>query len=270
MGNTLVNTTLVVYEVAKEFANSLRGVSHFNREYNDEFARKGGKVGDTVKIRLPQQYTAEEGEALVVQNLFDQTANLIINRRRHIGFGWSSAQETLDLDNIRVRYINPAAETLANIYDRLALADVYKAIYSAQGTLGTTPNSPLTYMNATVNIADLAGPDNGLIAVLDPKSDITLANTTAALFHPARSVSANWTKGQFAHDQLGIDKWFRDQNIPAFTSGAVTVASTPLVNGASQTGSSLVTDGWGSGGAALKKGDIITIAGVRKIGRAHV
>lgn len=265
MANTLVTPDWVTMDTAMYFVNSLRGVGQFNREYSDEFVQSGAKVGDTVRVRLPQQFEASDGEALVVQNLLDRTVNVVLNRRRHVGFGWSSAQETTDLQEIRSRYVQPAAETLASVYDRVSLADVYKAVYNSTGTLGTVPNAAATYLNAVVKIVDGAGPDEGIVAVLSPQSNATIAGSTSTVFHPGPKIGENWTKGQFANEQLGISRWYQDQNIPAFTSGAVTVASTPLVNGADQTGSSIITDGWGSGGAALKKGDIVTLGGVYSV-----
>jgi len=193
MANTIVNPEWVTFESALYFVNSLRGVAQFNREYNDEFMHDGAKVGDTVKVRLPQQFEASDGEALVIQNLLDRTVNVILNRRRHVGFGWSSAQATTDLDDIRNRYVMPAAETLANVYDRVSLADVYKSVWNAIGTLGTTPNAALTYLQARVKILDFAGPDEGLVSVLDPLANATIANATAALFQPPAKVSSNWT-----------------------------------------------------------------------------
>lgn len=252
----------VTQEVGLYFNQSLRGVANFDRHYSDEFANTGAKIGDTLKIRLPQQWEAVEGEALEVQNILDQTVTLILNRRRHVGFGYSSAQETTDLDEIRSRYVQPAAETLAAIYDRISLADVYKKVYNWIGTLGTTPSAGLTFSTAVARILDAGGPDEGLVAILNPLTGATMANTTAALFHPSGPVTENYRRGQMAHDQLGISKWFMDQNIPRFTSGACTGASTPLVNGAGQTGSSIITDGWGSGTSALVEGDVVTFAGV--------
>lgn len=262
MANTLVNSSLVTFEVARRFANSLKGAGQFNRRYSDEFAKSGAKVGDTVKIRLEQQYEVSSGEALVEQNLVDRTVNLILNRRRHIGFGWSTAEETLDLDDIKERYVNTAGDTLANKYDQLALADVYKSVYNALGTLGTTPSAALTYSNARTKILDLAGPDSGLVAVLEPYAQAVIADSVKGYEVPMDRVSEAWIKGLFASGQLGIDRWYTDQNIPRFTSGACAAASTPLVNGASQTGSSIVTDGWGAASAPVQ-GDIVTFAGVR-------
>lgn len=42
-------------------------------------------------------------------------------------------------------------------------------------------------------------------------------------------------------------------------------AGTPLVNGASQTGRSVVTDGWSAGATILKAGDFVSFAGHSKI-----
>jgi hypothetical protein len=262
MANTLVNGTLVTFEVAREFANSLRGVGQFNRQYADEYAQKGGKIGDTVKIRLEQQWETSDGEGLVEQNLLDRTVSLVLNRRRHIGFGWSTAEETLDLDDIKNRYVKRAAETLANIYDRLALADVYKSVFNAIGTLGTTPSAALTYSNARTKIADLAGPDSDLVAVLEPYAQAVIADSVKGYHIPVEQVAEAWRKGMFASGQLGIDRFYTDQNIPRFTSGACSAASSPAVNGAGQTGASIVTDGWGAASAPVK-GDIVTFAGVR-------
>jgi len=248
-------------ETARYFANSLRGVANFNRSYSDEYVQAGAKVGDTVKLRLPVQFEAVEGDTLVVQNLLERTVNIVLNRRRHVGFGWSSQQDTLEIQDVRDRYVQPAAETLANAYDRLAMADVYKSVYNAVGTLGTVPNNVLTYLQAKVKLLDFATPDSGIVAVLDPLGTATISNATATVFNPTGKISENWTSGQFANDQLGISKWFQDQNIPTFTSGTTTTA-TPLVNGAGQTGSSIISDGWGSGNTSLKKGDIITFGNV--------
>lgn len=261
MANTLVNPTQVTYEVAMYFVNSLRGVANFDRQYSDEFAKDGAKIGDTVKIRLPQEFETSDGEEFVEQNLLDRTVNLIINRRRHVGFGYTSSQATLDLDSIRERYVQPAAESLASVFDRLSLADVYKSVSNAVGTPGTTPSAGLTYSQARVKILDFAGPDEGLVAVLEPLASATLADSTKTYFNPQDKLGKNWTRGMFQPEQLGIAKWVSDQQIPRFTTGTTTTA-TPLINGASQTGSSIVTDGWGSGTTSLKKGDIVTFAGV--------
>ena len=52
---------------------------------------------------------------------------------------------------------------------------------------------------------------------------------------------------------------------PTLKNSLGTGAGTPLVNGASQTGRSVVTDGWSAGAMILKAGDFISFAGHSKI-----
>jgi hypothetical protein len=92
----------------------------------------------------------------------------------------------------------------------------------------------------------------------------TLANTTSSLFNPTAVISENYEEGMFGRKQLGVDKWMQDPVRPTHTTGTFT-ASTPLVNGAGQTGSAISTNGWASGAATLNKGDIFTIAGVNSV-----
>lgn len=264
MANTLATPTWVTKEVARYFINNITFVKNVNRTYDDQYVQAGAKVGNTVNARLPQRFTATDGQALQLQNLYDQTVPITLTNQKNVAFGYSSAQATTELDNIRDRYVQPAAEVLANAADVLAFNNVYADVYNMVGTIGTTPNTTLQYLQAGVKLTDLATPMDGRVAILDPLAMATLANTSATLFNPSAVISENYKKGMFGRDQLGIGEWYQDQNRPIHTTGTFT-ASTPLVNGASQTGSTLNTDGWASGASSLKKGDVFTIAGVYSV-----
>jgi hypothetical protein len=260
VANTLATPSWVTKEVARGFLNEIAFVANLNRTYDDQYIQAGARVGNTVNARLPQRFQATDGQALQLQNLYDQTVPVTLTNQKNVAFGYSSAQATTELDNIRQRYVQPAAEVLANAADVLAWQAVFKDVYNSIGTPGTTPSTTLSYLQAGVKLTDLACPQDGRVAVLDPLAMATLASATATLFNPSATMSENYTKGQFGRAQLGISKWFQDPNRPAHTTGTFT-ASTPLVNGANQTGSSLITNGWASGATSLKKGDIFTGAG---------
>ena len=160
--------------------------------------------------------------------------------------------------------MQPGSDALANAADVLAFQNVYRDIYQSVGTPGTTPSATLTYLQAGVKLSDSATPLKGRVAVLDTMAMATIANTSSTLFNPSAVISENYREGMFGRRQLGIDEWYQDQNRPAHTTGTFT-SSTPLVNGASQTGSSLITDGWASGASSLKKGDVFTVGGVYQV-----
>jgi hypothetical protein len=199
-----------------------------------------------------------------MQALYDQTVPITLTNQKNVAFGYSSQQATTQLDEIRQRYVQPGAEALANAAEVLAFNAVYRDIYSAVGTPGTTPSATLTYLQAGTKLTDLATPLRGRVACLDPLAMQTIANTSSTLFNPTAIISENYKNGMFGRMQLGIDEWYQDPARPTFTTGTFT-ASTPLTNGAGQTGSTLNTDGWASGASTLNKGDIFTIAGVNSV-----
>lgn len=262
--NTLATPTWVMKEVARGFTNEVKFLANVNRTYDDQYKQAGARVGNTVQARLPQRFQATDGQALQLQSLYDQTVPITLTNQKNVAFGYSSAQATTELDDIRTRYTQPGAETLANAADVLAYNQVVRDVYSSVGVPGTTPTTTLTYLQAGVKLTDQATPMGGRVGVLDPLAMVTLANTSSSLFNPSATISENYRTGQFGRNQLGVSEWYQDPNRLAHTTGTFTT-STPLVNGGSQTGSSLITDGWASGAATLNKGDVFTIAGVNTV-----
>src|SRR5258708_1178056 len=264
MANTLATPSWTMKEIAREFVNDLTFLANVRRTYDDQYEINGAKVGNTVNARLPQRYTVSDGQAYQPQALFDQTVPITLTNQKQVGFGYSSAQATTELDSIRQRYVQPGAEAIANGCEVLAFQAVYRDVYSAVGIPGTTPTATLTYLQAQTKLTDLATPLRGRCAVLDPLAMQTIANTSSTLFNPSAVIGENYEEGMFGRRQLGVDKWLQDPITPVHTTGTFP-ASTPVVNGASQTGSTININGWASGATTLKKGDIFTIAGVNSV-----
>ena len=264
MANTLATPTWTLKEVSRGFYNEITFVKNINRTYDDQYVQSGAKVGNTVNARLPQRFTVTRGQALQLQNLFDATVPITLTDQLNIGFSYSAAQATTELNDIRNRYTQPAAETLANACDVLAFTNVYRDVYNCIGTPGTPVSTSLDYLTAGVLLTDGSVPQEGRVAVLDPYAMAVIANQSATLFNPSGTISENYEKGQFGRNQLGISKWFQDPNRSVHTTGSFT-SCTPTVNGANQTGSTLNTQAWASGATTLKRGDTFTIAGVNSV-----
>jgi hypothetical protein len=265
VANTLVNPDWVTKETLRRFSNELTFLANVDKQLSDEFRQSGSKVGDTVRARLPFRPTVGVGQALTLNDIYDGTVSVSLTRQLHSGLSYSSAEATTDLDKISERYVQPMAISLANQADMYAFSDVYADFYSSVGVPGTTPSAAETLLDAGVKLTDL-GASGERNAILDPLAMSRFANASATLFNPVAVIAENYRKGLMAKNQLGISGFYQDPNRPLHTTGTFT-ASTPLVNAASQTGSTLATDGWASGASSLKKGDIFTIAGVYSVNR---
>jgi hypothetical protein len=120
VANTLATPSWTTKEVARGFINKLVFLANVNRTYDSQYEIAGAKVGNTVNARLPQRFTVTDGQALQLQNLYDQTVPISLTNQKNVAFGYSSQQATTELDNIRARYVEPGSEALANAAEVLA------------------------------------------------------------------------------------------------------------------------------------------------------
>jgi len=93
--------------------------------------------------------------------------------------------------------------------------------------------------------------------ITNPQMQAAITATNFSLFNPQTTISDSFERGIYSTNTLGFTEWYWDQNVARFTNA--TYGGTPLVNGATQTGSSLITDGWSSGATTLVAGTIFTL-----------
>lgn len=264
MANTLATPTWTLKEVGRGYENNLRFLSNIERKYSDEFMQAGAKVGNTINYRKPQRFTVSRGQGLDLQNIQDQTVAISLTDQLQVSMAWSAWQETTEIEEAKSRYIDKAASAMAAVADSLAFSSVYKDVPRSIGTPGTTPTTNLVYLQAGRKLDDAACPTDKRVAVLDGEQMIVLVNANLASFNPANVISEGFKKGMFGRNVLNVDEWYTSQSRATFTTGTSTTA-TPLIDGAGQTGSTVNINGWGSGNTTLRRGDVITIAGVYEI-----
>lgn len=242
------------------YLNSIKFVRLMSREYGESWRDlpDGAKIGDTVQVRLEWRPEVNQGQALQVQPILNETVPVSITTQFQVATSWSSAESTLEVEKVQERYTMPAAKAMANKCDVFAAEQVYKSVYWSIGAPGVPITDNETWLDAVALMRNIGAPDE-LNAVLDPKAMAKLLAGQQTLFNPSAYIGELYKSGKFGGPALGVDSWTYDPNMPTFTTGSFT-ASTPAVAGASQTGSSLAIDGMGT--YALKEGDVFTIDGV--------
>lgn len=187
---------------------------------------------------------------------------IAINTLWGVDLQFSDQDLTLLVDQFGERYLQSAAERLANMIDGDGTAQ-YSNVYNFAGTPGTTPTSLGTYTSAGVQLANSACPAGSMRScVINPSMEAAILGFNANLFNPVKEISEQYRSGKMG-DAVGF-KFSMDQNVQIQTLGT-TAASTPLVNGANQTGSSLITNGWADSTQVLNLGDIIAVSGMDSV-----
>ena len=260
MANTFITPNWVTTDTATGFLDSTKLIGRFDRQWDDSFFNKpgGAQIGDTVQVRIEQRWLATEGQALQQQAILNQTVPITVNHQFNVGMGWSTAQATLEVEDVQSRYTRPAGKRLAAKWDRVAGAEVYKSVYFSVGTPGTNISQNSTWQDAVALLQEQAVPDE-FYACMSPSQQATLTSSNQALFNPTQFIGEMFKSGKFGGAGLGMREWYFDPLLPMHTTGTYT-ASTIVTTSAGQTGSTLTTSGWGT--FALKAGDVFTIDGV--------
>lgn len=250
---------MITKESLRVLENNLAFAKGVNRDYDDQFAQSGAKIGDTINIRKPARYVGRTGTALAVEDHTETSVPLQLNTQFGVDINFTSKELTLSIDEFSDRIIKPAMATVANKMDADGLA-LYKSVYNAVGTPGTTPTLLKTYLQAGAKMDFEATPrDGNRSVVIEPNAQVEIVDSLKSLFQSGDQIMKQYEQGNMG--QAAGFKWSLDQNVAVHQVGPL--GGTPAVNGAGQTGSSLVTNGWTASAALrLKTGDTFTIAGV--------
>ena len=100
-------------EALRILHQKLNFVGSINRQHDDSFAKQGAKIGDSLKIRLPNQYVVRTGKTLDAQDTSEASLTLQVQTQKGVDINFSSAELTLSLDDFSKRILEPAMSVLA-------------------------------------------------------------------------------------------------------------------------------------------------------------
>jgi hypothetical protein len=255
MANTILTDEVIAKEALMLLDNNLVFAKGANRKYEKTFEGER-KVGDTISIKLPSQYTVRSGATASIQDNVQDSVSLVVDSQKGIDVEFTSKELAMDLQDFSKEVLAPQIARLANEIDKDGLA-LYKHVPNVvQGTLANFD----TYLTAGAILDENGCPmDDERSLILAPRSQLQAVNGFKGLFQSSEEISKQYKKGRMGI-AAGFD-WAPSQTVATHTVGAL--GGTPLVNDTLASGDSTVTtDGWTAAAAnRLKQGDVITFAG---------
>jgi len=256
MANSILTPTAVTREALRILHQKLNFVGNIVRDYDDSFANKGAKIGDTLRVRLPNQYTVRSGAVLNVQNTQENYVPLQISNQKGVDLNFTSAELTLSLDDFSKRILDPAMAVLAANIEADALSmykDVYQSIWN--GGASATYNKAL---DGRVLLNRSLAPFADRTALMDSISMADVVKDTKTLFQDATSLSKQYKDGYMGR-AAGFD-WSENTMMPSHTRGSADASWVCNTSTGITSGSSTITITGGGGTSSV--GDVFTIAGV--------
>lgn len=259
MANTLLTPTAVTRKALMILHQKLTFIGSINRQYDDSFAKSGAKIGDSLKIRLPNEYVVRSGATLSAQDTAETSTTLQVATQKGVDLNFTSTDLTLSMDDFASRILEPAMSVLAANIEADALTmrkDVYNIVDNDAAAL-TFKNM----MQARQMLNDnLAPPDNNRSIILSTGHEVTLVDALKGLFNDSSNISKQYREGMMGRT-AGFD-FSASTQMTDHQTGTAAKTTGYLVNGATQTGAALTVD---TGTTTFLAGDVITLAGVYRV-----
>lgn len=257
MANILSTIDIIGRHALAFFQNECKFVNLGNRSNAPDFLRNvnGYAPGQTIRISRPTNFVVGEGAVSTPQGLQQRTFDLVLEKQFNVDFGFTGVDLTVNItpENIQYFGVKGAAISLANQVDNYIAQKLHSTVYNRFGTVATSLNSPATFNIWKEQLVKRAVVGQ-YSAVLNPSDQTLLANSMQNFFNTKMN-SDTLIKGKVA--ELVDTDVYMDQNLTTKQVG--TFSGTPAINGAGQSGSSLVTNGWGAG-SVLQAGDVFYIS----------
>jgi hypothetical protein len=270
MSNTTLTADIIAKEAVMILEDNLVMGKLVYRGYEDEFDKSvnGFKVGETVSIRRPTDFTVRDGKTAAVQDVVEGKIPVTVDKQKGVDFKFSSSDLTLQIGELSERVIKPAMIQLCHQVDRDIMAEVVnipKHVTIPSGGINSFADFALA-----PELMDKTGiPQDDRKAVLSPTDYWAMLGSQTALYVQNAANDA-YRKGNLG--MIGGIDTYMSQNVPTITTGSRTTSDLidlAIVDGtftwASVKDSTYITihiDGTNGAADTIEAGAVFTISDV--------
>lgn len=256
MANTLLTPTAVTREALRVLHQKLNFIGSINRQYDDSFAKSGAKIGDSLKIRLPNEYVVRTGRTLDAQETTESSVTLQVATQKGVDLNFTSVDLTLSLDDFSERILDPAMSVLAAHIESDAL-NMRKDVYNQANNTAAA----ITFANVLQGkrkLDDSLVPEGKRTALLSSNDSVALVDALKGLFNDQNALSKQYKEGAMGRT-AGFD-FMQSTHLGNQTRGD---GASYVVNDTVASGDTTVTIGTGTG--TINAGEIVTFEGCNAV-----
>ncbi len=217
---------MITRETVRLWKNTNAFVSQVPTTYDSSFAVTGAKIGSTLRIRLPVDYTVRHGAAASFQDTSEQSTTLTMATQDGVDITFPSIDMTLSIDDFATRYLMPAVNNLAGDVAVGVMSGAEGGVCNyvdneAAGAIITPSATTFLTANAILDIQSTPYPAH--MVVVDPFTDSRVVGALSGQFNPATDISQQYRSGEMKN-ALGMS-WIKDQTVIKHTSGTFASSS---------------------------------------------
>lgn len=265
MANTFLTTDLIAPETLPSLIDNLVMPNLMYKDYANVFANEG----DQIRVERPVVFIADEfGGTINLQDINEKYVFVTMDKIADVSMEITQSDLALTAEDFATKYSQPAAEAIAEKINDDGL-DVYKYVYSFEGTSGTTPDALADLANARKRLNINKVPLMNRNAVWDPEADAKFS-TLDAIAGLDKSGSTQALREGSIGRVSGLDNYM-SQAVKTHTAGLFTAlsdvtATVDITSNGNDTTTNLetsdvvLTSAAGTSTDTLLKGDLLQFA----------
>ena len=259
MANTLLTIDMITRECLRIAHEKAAFLGTINRQFDSSWSSEG-KTGDTLRIRLPSQYTRTQNSRVAdVQDATEVNTTLVRATQDHVAMRFNSREMSLDLNEVSKNHLEPAMNVLISGVESDVIIGCSKAVYNVAGTAGTVPADLAAVGAARAKLNQGLAPKGDRFIQMDSVTMGTLVNGQRLVLSPSADIGRQYREGFVTRNAMA--DYYENERVwsmtnatsAAITSG--TLDGPTLVNG-------LATVTTATAPNNLSPGMVFTVAGM--------
>lgn len=225
MPNSLLTIDMITRESLRLAHEKLQFIGTVDRQYDDQFARTGAKIGSSLRVRKPNAYTRRQGSRVMdVQDQSEKADTIAVATQDGVDMRFNSAELALSIDDFSRRYIEPAVSVMVSGIEADFLSFATKAVYNVAGTAGTAITDLTAPGLARAKLNQCLAPKESRVVQMDSITTASLVKGVAAYFNPSGDIAKQYREGQIARTAMA--DWYENERVWTMTNGSDVTGST--------------------------------------------
>lgn len=235
MSNQLLTIDMIAREALRLAHEKASFIGTINRQFDRSWSSEG-PTGNTLRIRVPAQYTRTQGSRVMdVQDSTQVSTSLVVATQDHVDMRFNSAELAQSLDDFSKLHLEPAMAQLVSGIDGDVLAGCTKATYKfATNSITSTPSltavSSLTAPgNARTRLNQGLAPKGDRYIQMDSGTMAGLVSGVAQYFNPSNAISEQYREGMVA--RTAMSDYYENERVWGMTTISSVTLSSAKLNG---------------------------------------
>lgn len=262
MANTNLTIDMITREALRVAHEQCSFIGTVNRQYDDSFAKTGGKIGSSLRIRQPNRFTRRQGSRVMdVQDVTTTSLTATVATQDGVDMRFNSAELALSIDDFSKNYIEPAMKVMVSGIESDFIAAMTKKVYNTVGTAGTPPTDLVATGAARAKLNQFLAPKDGNRYVqMDSVTMGGMVNGLKGLFQDSTQIKEQYREGMIG--RTGMADFYENERMWTMTNMADV---TGLAINSGTIASGMVSATINGASNAPEEGQVFTIAGVNAV-----